>query len=144
MRYQEGNLFDAPKGSYLAHACNCVGRWGSGIALEFAKRFPKSYAEYREYCKEGAVPGEVFVCSPENGQQIVCLFTSRSYGKDVDSPKRIINATKCTFVRMPKDKPLHMPLINAGMFNVPWEHTAALLIQYDDLDITVWHLPKKS
>ncbi|KAF3891950.1 hypothetical protein GY631_4499 [Trichophyton interdigitale] len=34
----EGDLFLAPEGAALIHACNCQGSWGKGIALEFKNR----------------------------------------------------------------------------------------------------------
>lgn len=138
MRYQKGNLFDAPKGSYLVHSCNCMGRWGSGIAAQFQKLFPRSYDEYRWFCNDfhRPQPGDVLVCKPENGYQVVCLFTSRGYGAGVDPPHRIVAATGLALSRMPKDKPVHMPRINSGHFNVPWSRTEELLI---DFDVTIWH-----
>lgn len=139
MKYKKGDLFDAPKGSYLVHACNCVGRWGSGVALQFAKRFPKSYEEYQKFCKNGAKRGDVFICSPEKGYQVVCMFTSKDYGDNVDSKNKIIEATKEAIRYLPSDAPLHMPMINSGLFRVPWENTAMLFMDYDQLDVTVWH-----
>lgn len=139
IKYVIGNLFDAPKGSYLAHACNCQGVWGSGIAKQFKEKFPKSFKQYKDNSFI-AEPGDVFGCEEENSYNILCLFTSMNYGNKVDSPEQIIEATKKCFQLLPNDKPIHMPLINSGLFNVPWEKTAALLSQYDDLDITVYSL----
>lgn len=142
MKYRTGDLFDAPKGSYLAHACNCTGRWGSGIALQFRQKFPKSYKQYHEFCKSRKVkPGEVLICDEENGYRVVCLFTSRGWGETVDKPRKIVDATKYAIGKLPTDAPIHMPKINSGLFNVPWEHTAILFFDYDDIDITVWELP---
>ncbi|DAA74171.1 TPA_exp: hypothetical protein A8136_3669 [Trichophyton benhamiae CBS 112371] len=46
----EGDLFLAPEGAALIHACNCQGSWGKGIALEFKNRYPAAYQIYRSYC----------------------------------------------------------------------------------------------
>lgn len=139
MRYLTGNLFDAPKGSYLLHACNCVGRWGSGVAAEFARRFPKAYGEYKARCKYGVKPGDIFISSEENGYRIIGLFTSKDYGDRVDSPSKIIEATKVAIRKLPYDRPIHMPKINSGLFRVPWENTAALFLE-ETRDITVWEV----
>lgn len=138
VKFKTGNLFNAPKGSYLAHACNCMGGWGPVIAAKFKKLFPNSYREYKNFCDDGAKPGDVFVCSEENGYRVLCLFTSAGYSARKDSKSDIIEATKTALQKLPTDAPIHMPLINAGQFGVPWENTAPLLIQYDDMDITVW------
>lgn len=139
VKFKIGDLFSAPPGSYLLHACNCMGVWGSGVALEFKKRFPKSFIEYKDFCKD-VHPGDLLVCQEENGYRVICLFSSKGYGATVDSPEQIIEATKVALTKLPGDSPINMPLINSGRFNVPWEQTASLLRNYDDLDITVWSL----
>ncbi|KAJ5207616.1 hypothetical protein N7449_001995 [Penicillium cf. viridicatum] len=45
-----GDLFDAPNGAALIHACNCQGVWGAGIAREFRERYPAAYEIYRNHC----------------------------------------------------------------------------------------------
>lgn len=140
VKFQTGNLFEAPSGSYLAHACNCMGVWGRGVAQQFKEKFPKSFLEYNLKCQEGANPGDILICNEENGYKVVCLFTSKDYGNRVDSIEDIIEATKKSLSKLPVDAPIHMPLINAGLFRVPWEKTGALLQEHDDLDITVWSL----
>ncbi|KAJ5188086.1 Appr-1-p processing [Penicillium cf. griseofulvum] len=45
-----GDLFDAPNGAALIHACNCQGVWGAGIARAFYERYPAAYKIYRNHC----------------------------------------------------------------------------------------------
>ncbi|EKV13724.1 hypothetical protein PDIG_36350 [Penicillium digitatum PHI26] len=45
-----GDLFDAPNGAALIHACNCQGVWGAGIARAFRERYPTAYEIYRNHC----------------------------------------------------------------------------------------------
>ncbi|CAI7600047.1 unnamed protein product [Penicillium glandicola] len=45
-----GDLFDAPNGGALIHACNCEGVWGAGIARAFRERYPAAYKIYRNHC----------------------------------------------------------------------------------------------
>ena len=137
--YSKGNLFHAPRGVYLAHACNCRGKWGAGVAHEFRNRFPNSYKEYQRYCRLGAKPGDIFICSEESGYQVICLFTSESYGSSVDAADSILEATKQASSKFPIDKPIHMPKINSGLFKVPWELTEEILRNLHQ-DITVWEL----
>lgn len=141
IKFATGDLFTAPKGSYLVHACNCVGKWGSGIAVDFKRRFPRAHQSYVAYCAGyDPTPGDVLVLAEEKGYRVVCLFTSYDYSDRRDSPNKILAATKRALMRLPTDAPIHMPLINSGRFGVPWEHTAALLGPYDDMDITIWSL----
>ncbi|KAJ5259232.1 hypothetical protein N7478_012213 [Penicillium angulare] len=48
----EGDLFDAPSGSVLMHACSAQGVWGKGIALEFKRTYPAAFQIYKTYCME--------------------------------------------------------------------------------------------
>lgn len=93
--YLTGDLFTAPEGSILVHACNTVGSWGGGIALVFRDKYPVQFELYKAYCKEHGqslvgtcllIPGEKY--------DIACLFTSRAYGKRKDEPRQILAATK--------------------------------------------------
>ncbi|KAJ5493681.1 hypothetical protein N7463_009768 [Penicillium fimorum] len=45
-----GDMFDAPNGAALIHACNCQGVWGAGIARAFHERYPAAYEIYRNHC----------------------------------------------------------------------------------------------
>ncbi|KAL4893663.1 hypothetical protein BDV59DRAFT_207486 [Aspergillus ambiguus] len=47
----EGDLFDAPDGAALIHACNCEGSWGGGIAKAFKAKYPAAYEIYKNHCK---------------------------------------------------------------------------------------------
>ena len=49
VRTLSGDLFQS-KAQTLVNAVNCVGVMGNGIALEFKKRFPDMYEDYRKRC----------------------------------------------------------------------------------------------
>lgn len=149
--YKKGNLFDAPKGSILAHACNCKGVWGSGIAKQFRNRFPVSYIKYKEYCEQHVAEGILgtSVIFYEDGYYIACMFTSDGYGSEVDTEELIIKHTdEAVFdvlsfrdIFEPGSLQLHMPKINSGKFGVPWEKTEPIIgasaAQFNT-DIVVW------
>lgn len=128
----KGNLFDAPKGSILIHACNCKGVWGSGIAKEFAKRFPKAKNIYSYHCQTNGTQnlGKCLLI-PCGDYTIGCLFTSKNYGQFVDKPDSILAATRIAIAHLilqnTTKKPMHMCKINSGLFNVPWEDTKAIM-----------------
>jgi ADP-ribose 1''-phosphate phosphatase len=93
--YISGDLFAAPEGSILVHACNTKGSWGAGIALEFKNRFPDAYQQYRAHCLEhkDLLVGTCLVI-PGGDWSIACLFTSKAYGRAKDKPPQILEATK--------------------------------------------------
>jgi O-acetyl-ADP-ribose deacetylase (regulator of RNase III) len=46
----------------LVNTVNCVGVMGRGIALQFRKAFPESFAAYKTLCERGGVkPGRMMV-----------------------------------------------------------------------------------
>lgn len=131
--YIKGDLFDAPKGSILIHACNTKGRWGAGIAAKFAELFPASYFAYQDLCRKkgDALLGTCLVIYGEHGYNIACLFTSRGYGRNIDNPDQILGATESAVVDLIRqnidDKEFHACKFNSGLFRVPWEQTVAIL-----------------
>ncbi len=132
MKTIKADLFTAPKGSILIHACNCRGVWGSGIAKEFAKRFPNAYNVYRAKCvTEGNTLLGKCLLIPSGGYTVACLFTSKNYGQFVDSPAKILESTKTAVEDLIKqnvdNKPLNICKINSGLFRVPWNDTKQIL-----------------
>ena len=47
-----GDLFSSDLPA-IGHGCNCAGRMGKGIAVEFKRRWPPMFDEYRRRCLEG-------------------------------------------------------------------------------------------
>src|SRR5579863_4862608 len=153
--YKKGSLFDAPPGSVLVHACNAQGMWGSGIAKEFAARFPESYEDYKTICSiDNFEVGQAFVLGRENEHRVGCLITSSNYGQLRD-PKEVILKNTRTALRdilgitgklncwIGDDETIHSCKFNAGLFGVPWEETEKILLEVLDearynKEWTVW------
>lgn len=157
---KKGDLFtNAPKGSFLLHACNAQGVWGSGVAKVFKDNYPASFKEYNQFCtsnlkehNDGAVG--LHLITQEN---VVCLVTSFDYGSNKDSPETIIRNTQTSLNRFfeeclklkLKEIDVHSPKINSGLFSVPWKSTERLIMElisyYDNkynlkVNWTVWEL----
>lgn len=143
IEYHAMSLFDAPEGAGIMHACNAQGVWRSGIAAEFATRYPDAYAEYRKRCAVGArmdlpLTGKCFAIS-DDPHTVICLITSQNYGIKVDPPEQILVQTTLALeklfdvyppiegyrARPPAD--LWCCKFNSGLFRVPWERTEAIL-----------------
>jgi ADP-ribose 1''-phosphate phosphatase len=138
----KGDLFDAPKGSIIIHACNTKGVWGSGIAKAFAQRFPKARDIYAQACQEkGASLLGTCLLIPAGDYTIACLFTSKNYGQFVDKPAKILESTESAIADLIKQnverKSLHTCKINSGLFRVPWNDTKAIL-KATDSEFTVY------
>ncbi|KAL1672326.1 hypothetical protein EV122DRAFT_224883 [Schizophyllum commune] len=133
--YTTGDIFSAPLGSILVHACNTKGAWGSGIAAAFKERFPRAFVVYQAYSKEyGASALGMCLLLPDDdgrGHEIACLFTSKAYGKRKDGPEEILQATRSALSDLVnknvEGKELHGCKFNSGRFSVPWKDTEGVL-----------------
>lgn len=156
--YKTGSVFNAPEGSILAHACNCMGSWGSGVAAQFKKEFPGAYEEYRNYCIGapyiGSMEGTTLLIdalkTDDKDFYIACMFTSIAYGKNLPIPQKILENTAKAVWDLRKQfhgdiGNVHSPMINAGLFRVPWEDTARVLEGNLDPNTnwTVWKLEEE-
>lgn len=141
--YRKESLFVAPLGSVLVHACNAKGVWGSGIAVEFKKRFPNAFETYHNFCVNatGPIVGEALITGQEQGYYVGCLITSEDFGVNRDAPLVILKNTEAavknllTAVKNPPkgvlDLNLPLPIysnkFNSGFFGVPWQSSETIL-----------------
>ena len=139
----KGDLFSAPKGSIICHACNTYGVWGAGIAKQFAKRYPRAYEKYRQECQdfEEVLLGSCLLIE-EIDYNIGCLFTSDNFGSNVDSVERILSSTERAISDLVccygSREPIHMCKINSGLFGVDWELTKKVLEKFPEQEFTVY------
>lgn len=117
----EGDLFaSAPQCSVLVHACNTQGSWSSGIAAIFRKKYPDAYEVYHQVCLEkGDELLGTCLLIPTGERDIACLFTSKKYGKYVDSKDMILASTKTATQDLLKqlegsDKPIYGWYVSAS------------------------------
>ncbi|KAK9556118.1 ADP-ribose 1''-phosphate phosphatase [Aspergillus fumigatus] len=181
----EGDLFHAPDGAALIHACNCQGSWGKGIAKAFKDKYPAAFAIYRSHCqnllssprymfepdlqseesharssRDVRLPeGTALIIPPQkrdseaNGKKhwIICLFTSRGFGRAVSPPDVIVRNTELAVADMTRQLAelqtdqssreesvgeLWSCRFNAGLFGVPWERSRRVL-EDAGLEVTV-------
>lgn len=139
---EQGNIFNLQDISNYAHGCNCAGAMGKGIALQFKKRFPKMYIEYKELCKDGLFSlGDVFPYDYGNGV-VFNLGTQATWNTKAD-----INAIENALVKMLSYAfqnnilKIAMPKIGAGLGGLNWnevKHTIDKVTQnYPDIDFFV-------
>lgn len=159
--YVQGNLFDAPPGAILTHACNTKGQMNSGIAAAFKAKMPEAVEEYKRHCLKYGVEwnsrsplvGKSFLAQDSHGRQMLCLFTSDAYGKSVDAPDQILQQTITSIYHFMnsdfvKNNPgrinIHSNKFNSGLFRVQWNLTEKIiteaLAKYPNLDWTVWEM----
>ena len=92
----DGDLFSTDA-KIIVHQVNCMGKMGSGVALQVKKKFPHVYEEYLKVCNEnmlgkiqlvpidkqyiGIAPGMV-IGTPKDEQYICNMFSQENYGYD--------------------------------------------------------------
>ena len=89
----DGDLFDTDA-KFICHQVNCMGKMGSGVALQVREKFPHVYEEYKKVAspkmigKVQVVPvdpslvGYPFRAIPREKQLICNLFAQNKYGYD--------------------------------------------------------------
>src|ERR1700735_1327550 len=77
--FVSGDLFRDATLDALAHGCNCAGAMGRGIAVEFRRRFPRMYGDYKQRCATGRFAlGDVFAWR-EDERVVFNLGTQQSW-----------------------------------------------------------------
>jgi O-acetyl-ADP-ribose deacetylase (regulator of RNase III) len=79
-RVVEGDIFENDA-DVLGNAVNCRGVMGLGIALEYKRRWPAIFDDYRERCKRGEVAlGRPYLWTPGDAiGQRVCNFPTKDH-----------------------------------------------------------------
>lgn len=120
-RFVAGDLFATAGLPALAHGCNCAGAMGKGIAVEFKRRFPEMFAEYRSRCRSGRFSlGDVFTW--DTGEIVVFnLGTQKTWQTKAD-----LEAVQTALRRMVTEaesrklRGVAMPRIGAGLGGLDW------------------------
>lgn len=125
---RKGNLFAFNDILALAHGCNCAGAMGKGIALEFRRRWPAMFEEYKRRCCTGEFKlGDVFMWQAGD-QTIFNLGTQRSWRTKaelwaIDASVRQMTelAEECGIFAV------GLPRIGAGLGGLKWQEVEAVL-----------------
>lgn len=143
--HRTGNLFSAPIGSILIHSCNAQGVWGAGVALQVKNRYWEAYRDFRKWLqtfmgRSGNPLGNTRLFNRHaTSHSVASMVVSHGFGSSVDPPEAILVRTAeaihhlliqemAAAVRQKRLlREFHSPRINAGLFNVPWERTEAVI-----------------
>jgi len=62
------HTFSGRNNTCIGHGVNSAGAMGAGIAIEFKKRFPEMFSEYRNRCQSGLIfPGITWIWKEPTG-----------------------------------------------------------------------------
>jgi O-acetyl-ADP-ribose deacetylase (regulator of RNase III) len=123
-----GDLFDLGLPA-IGHGCNCAGVMGAGIAVEFKRRFPQMYQEYRRRCRQGSFQfGNVFVWHREPDLVVYNLAP-----RPVPRPSATLIAIGTAVRAALADAQTHgvarlgVPRIGAGLGGLAWSDVVEVL-----------------
>ena len=126
--FTEGDLFGAKDFRAWAHGCNCAGSMGAGIAVEFKRRFPRMFDEYRVRCADGRFGlGDVFVWS-EGDMTVYNLGTQEHWRKKAQlaalskAVGRMVSLAEKGGVER-----IALPRIGAGLGGLDWPKVRTVL-----------------
>ncbi|MCX5604434.1 macro domain-containing protein [Streptomyces phaeochromogenes] len=147
LEYRIGDLFTAEDVDALAHGCNCAGAMGRGIAVEFKRRWPAMYDEYRTRCHDGRFrPGDIFPWTTPGGTVIYNLGTQAHWrtGAELSFVEASVRAMVSHATEHGVRK-IAMPRIAAGLGGLDWaevESAITPLISRQPIDVVVYELPQ--
>ena len=143
--YIKGDLFST-NADIIAHGCNCLGGYGSGVAYTMARNYPKAKSLYLEkYDEEGWNLGDVQMVLQRDGKYIANCATQDSFlprgicHADYEAIRLCMEKVK----RFAKNKGLSIaiPKIGAGLAGGDWTIIEGILKGvFNDYDITVYYL----
>jgi O-acetyl-ADP-ribose deacetylase (regulator of RNase III) len=126
--FTEGDLFTDEGTRAWGHGCNCAGAMGAGIAVEFKRRFPRMFEEYRERCADGRFGlGDVFVWS-EGDMTVYNLGTQAHWRKKAQLPA--LSKAVARMVKLAEQggvRRIALPRIGAGLGGLDWPKVRAVV-----------------
>lgn len=127
-----GDLFESGC-STLVNAVNCHGAMGAGIALEFKRRFPAMFADYRRRCRRGEVRlGHPYLWRPEDDVgPSVLNFPTKDHWRDPSHLEAIADglAWLRSHYRQWRISSLAVPALGCGHGGLRWEEVRPVLIE---------------
>jgi O-acetyl-ADP-ribose deacetylase (regulator of RNase III) len=128
---KEGDIFSIKGVSSYAHGCNCAGSMGRGIAVQFRKRFPRMYENYRQMCLNKTFrPGDVYDYNYGSGH-VYNLATQQHYCIAGQLAKLVYIETSIEKMMQLAEKSsvwsIAMPKIGAGLGGLNWGEVKAII-----------------
>ena len=131
--FVKGDLFAASGLDALAHGCNCAGAMGKGIAVEFRKRFPDMYAEYKKRCAHGRFNlGDVFAWH-QGSITVFNLGTQKTWRTKADLT--VVKTALEAMIQLAEQAGIQrvgLPRIGAGLGGLAWQSVRSELAAVGD------------
>lgn len=141
--YTSGDLLESDCEA-LVNTVNCVGVMGKGIALQFKKRFPDMFRQYKKDCVDGLVyPGHMHVYKTNEliPIQYIINFPTKNHWRQKSEMSYIVEGLE-DLVRVINHydiSSIAIPMLGCGNGGLNW-HDVRLLIEehLGDIDCSVY------
>lgn len=150
---RNGDIFTTDA-TYIGHGVNCMGLMGAGIAKTVREKFPKTYAEYNQLCKDGHLKPGGYFAYPENDKVIVNLASQNKPGADASygwlfSSLYGFAGLASQSERLERNGNLiALPEIGCGIGGLEWDTVVKVLEAieaiYPEIEFEVWHYAPQS
>jgi O-acetyl-ADP-ribose deacetylase (regulator of RNase III) len=128
--FTKGDLFATADLLAYAHGCNCAGAMGAGIAIEFKRRWPRMFDEYRARCEDGRFGlGDVFPWT-EGEHTIFNLGMQEHWKKKAQIPALVRSLEKMSELATHAGiARVGLPRIGAGLGGLDWTRVKKVLTE---------------
>ena len=146
IHYVSGDMF-ARAADVRVNTVNCVGVMGKGIALEFKRRYPAMFLDYKAACERGEVrPGRLHTYGTE--ECLIVNFPTKihwRHGSRYDDVRDGLEALRDLLRPMGKVM-ITLPALGCGHGGLDWTRVKNMIefwLVYVDAEIYVY-LPQNS
>lgn len=133
IEFRTGNMFDV-ESIIKVNTTNCVGVMGKGVALEFKKRNPKMFLEYKKSCNEGFhFPGSISVYNSDCKKYFIINFFTKNHWKNPSEYEWIESGLKelkeLLYICGSNDI-ITIPPLGCGNGGLDWKIVKEMIIKY--------------
>ena len=145
--YKQGDLLSCTE-PILLHGCNMQGVMGSGVAKAVRKKWPDTYAFYRETFERGDLRLGDILIDFRDDKYVVHAITQEYYGRVVgttyvsyDAIRKCCKRANDFFRAVPQMTSIAMPKIGAGLGGGDWNIISAIIEdEFKDVQPVVYEL----
>lgn len=138
---KHGSIFDSTA-QVLVCPVNCVGVMGKGLALEFRRRWPRMFIDYRSDCLDMRYkPGYVYEYdAPLQSKTILCAAT-KDHWRDPSNARWVEDCLKEISFMYSHHASIAIPQLGCGCGGLDWSEVWPLYEKHLgglDADVEVW------
>ncbi len=128
--FVKGDLFSYRGLDAICHGCNCAGAMGKGIAIEFRKKYPLMFSEYKKKCIEGTFNvGDVFLWKEES-IAIFNLGTQKNWQTKATIQAIVKSVNKMVELAIKHNiRNIGVPRVGAGLGGLNWDDVKNELVK---------------